>query len=219
MYRLYSKTRPLAAFITDTENSKDKMIHEIDKARIQQAVRIILEAIGENPDRAGLVGTPDRIARMYEEIYRGYQPEKHPKITTFQNGADGISYDTMITDKGDFYSICEHHLMPFFGRYVFAYIPHPKGKILGLSKIARVVDYHAAKLQIQERLVSDIVKDIEQALGEEYPPLGIALFIEGEHLCKTMRGARKKGKMSCAFLTGVFKENPSARAEFIAATK
>lgn len=191
----------------------------IDKQRVEAAVRELLAAIGENPERLGLKGTPDRIARMYEELFRGYDKTKRPKITTFQNGADGIHYDTMIVDKGDFYSLCEHHIMPFFGRYVFAYIPNPDGRILGLSKIARVVDYHAAKLQIQERLVSDIVGDIAVALGEEYPPLGIALFMEGEHLCKTMRGAKKKGKMSCAYLTGVFRENPAARAEFLAATK
>jgi len=187
----------------------------ITKQQAEDALRALAEYIGEDPNRPGLLGTPDRITRMWAEIFRGYNPLKHPKITTFQNGADGISYDNMILDSGNYYSMCEHHAMPFFGRYVFAYIPNPKGKILGLSKIGRVVDYHAAKLQIQERLVSDIVMDIADALGTENPPLGIALMMEGEHLCKTMRGARKPGKMSTSMLTGVFKEDSSARNEFL----
>ena len=182
--------------------------------KIEKALREILSFIGEDPDRAGLVGTPDRIVRMWREIFRGYDPTQHPKITTFENGMDGIKYDNMIVDSGNYYSMCEHHMMPFFGKYVFAYIPNPKGKIIGLSKIGRVVDYHAAKLQIQERLVSDIVDDITQALGDEYPPLGVALLMEGEHLCKTMRGARKPGKMSTCRLDGIFKE-VAARNEFL----
>lgn len=178
-------------------------------------LRALAQYIGEDPDRPGLLGTPDRIVRMWGEIFRGYDPDKHPKITTFQNGMDGISYDNMILDSGNYYSMCEHHAMPFFGRYVFAYIPNPDGRILGLSKIGRVVDYHAAKLQIQERLVADIVNDIAAALGEEHPPLGIALLMEGEHLCKTMRGARKPGKMSTCQVLGVFKSDISARNEFL----
>lgn len=184
----------------------------------EKLVRDLLIYIGENPDRPGLIGTPDRILRMWREIFRGYDPAQHPRITTFDNGKDGITYDNMIIDKGDFYSMCEHHMMPFFGKYVFAYIPNPKGKIIGLSKIGRVVDYHAAKLQIQERLVSEIVEDIADALGRENPPLGIALFMQGEHLCKTMRGPKKHGQMSCCVLAGIFKDEPQARAEFLNAT-
>lgn len=105
--------------------------------------------------------------------------------------------------------------MPFFGKYVFAYIPHPKGKILGLSKIGRVVDYHSARLQVQERLVADIVDDIEHALGTEYPPLGIALIMQGEHLCKTMRGVKKQGLMSACKLVGEFRDNSAVRSEFM----
>lgn len=191
----------------------------MNKQAIEDAIRVILYEIGEDPQRAGLLGTPDRIARMYKELFRGYTPEAYPKITTFDNGRDGITYDSMITDSGKFYSMCEHHMMPFFGRYVFAYIPHPKGKILGLSKIGRLIDYHSARLQIQERLVSDIVTDVEQILGTEYPALGIALYMEGEHLCKTMRGPKKEGKMSCAYLTGIFKEDEATRAEFYAVTR
>lgn len=185
------------------------------KNKAERAVRSIFEYIGENPDRAGLVGSPERIVRMWGEIFRGYDKSKKPKITTFQNGEDGLVYDNMVIDTGDFYSMCEHHMMPFFGKYWFAYIPNPNGKILGISKIGRVVDYCSARLQIQERLVHDIVEMLQDALGTENPPLGIALVMEGEHLCKSMRGAKKKGKMTSSYLTGVFQEDGHARSEFL----
>lgn len=183
----------------------------------ESLIRDLLHYIGEDPDRPGLIGTPDRIIRMWREIFRGYDPAQHPKVTTFDNGLDGLTYDNMVVDTGNFYSMCEHHMMPFFGRYVFAYIPNPKGKILGLSKIGRVVDYHAARLQVQERLVADIVDDITAALGTDFPPLGVALMMQGEHLCKTMRGVKKPGLMSACRLDGIFKEDNAARAEFFAA--
>lgn len=175
----------------------------------------LLEYIGEDPNREGLKGTPDRIIRMWEEIFRGYDPMQKPKITTFENGKDGLVYDNMVIDEGNFYSMCEHHAMPFFGHYWFAYIPNPKGKILGISKIGRVVDYCAARLQIQERLVSDVVKMLTNALGEENPPLGVAMVMKGEHLCKTMRGVKKKGIMTSSYLEGAFKEDSQVRAEFM----
>lgn len=190
-----------------------------NKQHIEHLVYDLLAAIGEDPERAGLKGTPDRIARMLQELCRGYDLGAKPKITTFDNGLDGIHYDSMVIDRGRYYSLCEHHMMPFFGRYVFAYIPNPNGKIIGLSKIGRVVDWCAARLQIQERLVADVVKEISDALGDENPPLGIALYMEGEHLCKTMRGAKKEGTMSCCHLTGIFREDGQARAEFLATCK
>lgn len=156
---------------------------KISKSGAEAHIRALLSYIGEDPERLGLVGTPDRITRMWREIFRGYDPAQAPKITTFQNGADGLVYDNMVVDTGDFYSMCEHHMMPFFGQYWFAYIPNPKGKILGISKIGRVVDYCSARLQVQERLVSDIVTMLSDALGDDYPPLGIALVMRGEHLC------------------------------------
>ena len=188
-----------------------------DKTNIQieEDIRHILSFIGEDPDREGLKGTPDRIVRMWKEIFRGYDPEQKPKITVFDNGADGIAYDNMVIDEGDFYSMCEHHAMPFFGHYWFAYIPNPKGKILGISKVGRVVDYCAARLQIQERLVRDVVDMLKEALGEEHPPLGIALVMQGEHLCKTMRGVKKKGKMTSSYLWGAFMNDARVRAEFM----
>lgn len=192
------------------------MISKENKERIQKSVRDILLAVGENPDREGLRGTPERIARMCEEIFRGYDPSEKPRITTFRNGSDGITYDDMVVDRGDFYSLCEHHLRTFFGQYVFAYVPNPKGRILGISKVGRVVDYCAAKAQIQERLVHDIIDMLSDALGDENPPLGMALMLKGRHLCKEGRGSRKKGVMTSTFLTGIFRENGDARKEFIA---
>jgi GTP cyclohydrolase IA len=195
------------------------MKKDITKEDAEQAISTLLRFIGEDPEREGLRGTPDRIVRMFAEIYRGYDKSQKPRITTFDNGKDGITYDSMVLDTGGFYSMCEHHAMPFFGRYWFAYIPHPKGKILGISKIGRVVDYCAAKLQIQERLVHDVVTMLADALGNEYPPLGMALVMEGEHLCKTMRGAKKKGTMKSSFLTGVFKTDNQLRGEFLGLIK
>lgn len=185
------------------------------KEEIEQHVKAILSLIGDNPDREGLKGTPERIARMFGEIYRGYDSAQKPKITTFANGTDGITYDSMVIDEGDFYSMCEHHAMPFFGKYWFAYIPNPKGRILGISKIGRVVDYCSAKLQVQERLVKEIVDTLADALGAEYPPIGLALVMEGEHLCKTMRGAKKRGKMRSCYYVGEFKTNAETRNSFL----
>ncbi len=181
----------------------------------QRIVREFLAYIGEDPDREGLKGTPDRIVRMCKEIFRGYDPKQKPKVTTFPNGQDGIEYSDMVVDKGDFYSLCEHHCRTFFGEYWFAYIPNPKGRILGISKIGRVVDYCASKLQVQERLVHEVVDMLAEALGDEYPPLGMAMVMRGRHMCKESRGARKKGVMTSSYLTGVFMEDPALRAEFM----
>ena len=182
---------------------------------IEDHIRRMLEYIGEDPNREGLIGTPDRIVRMWKEIFRGYDPSQKPKITTFDNGKDGIVYDNMVIDQGDFHSNCEHHCVWFWGKYWFAYIPNPKGKILGISKIGRVVDYCSARLQIQERLVHDIVDMLKEALGSEYPPLGIALVMKGHHSCKEFRGAKKKGIMTSSYLEGAFKNDPQVRAEFM----
>ena len=182
---------------------------------IEDHIRRMLEYIGEDPNREGLIGTPDRIVRMWKEIFRGYDPLQKPKITTFDNGKDGIVYDNMVIDQDDFHSNCEHHCVWFWGKYFFAYIPNPKGKILGISKIGRVVDYCSARLQIQERLVHDIVDMLKEALGSEYPPLGIALVMKGHHSCKEFRGAKKKGIMTSSYLDGAFKEDAQVRSEFM----
>lgn len=187
----------------------------ITEKTAKQHIRELFEYIGENPDREGLADTPERMLRMFKEIFRGYDPKQKPKITTFQNGADGIVYDSMVVDKGDYYSLCEHHARTFFGEYVFAYIPNPKGKILGISKIGRVVDYCSSRLQIQERLVHDVVDMLTESLGKENPPLGMALVMRGRHMCKESRGSRKKGEMVSSCLTGIFQTDPATRNEFM----
>lgn len=184
----------------------------ISQKQAEQHIFELLEYIGEDPTRIGLIGTPDRIIRMWKEIFRGYDPEQRPKVTTFPNGEDGLSYCDMIVDTGNFYSMCEHHAMPFFGKYWFAYIPEQNGKIIGISKVARVIDYCAARLQIQERLATDIVSEINKALGDG--DHSIAILLKGEHLCKTMRGVKKKGYMSSQALTGQFKNDSGKIAEF-----
>jgi len=179
---------------------------------IEDNIKRIFEYIGENPNREGLLDTPHRIVKMYGEIFRGYKLEAAPIITVFNND---MHTDQMVIDSGKYYSMCEHHMMPFFGEYWFAYIPHPNGKILGLSKIGRVVDYCAARLQVQERLVNDVIAMLSKALGEENPPLGMALIMRGTHLCKTMRGARKDGTMTASCMTGCFRDDAVCRQEFL----
>jgi GTP cyclohydrolase I len=194
---------------------KDRKLF-IKDAKLQKVVRDIFVAIGEDPNREGLQDTPKRVVNMWKEIFRGYDPFLQPKVTTFNNGSDGLTYDQMVTDEGKFYSQCEHHMAPFFGKYYFAYIPHPKGKILGLSKVARVVDYFSAKLQIQERLVQEIVEYLWTALCEDtkYKPIGMALLMNGTHMCKCMRGVKKEGTMKSVELKGAFKDDSKTREEF-----
>ena len=184
---------------TITTNTKD----------IERAIRTLLSAIGEDPDREGLVGTPDRIARMYKELFRGYDESQKPKITTFANDMESTD---IVFDSGDYYSMCEHHMMPFFGKYYFAYIPRMDGRILGISKVARVVNYCSARLQLQERLARDIVNMLTDALDGKVD--GMAIVLKGTHLCKTMRGVRNNGKMTVAHLSGVFRDDAHARNEF-----
>ena len=187
----------------------------ITKQQAREHIVDLLEYIGEDPTREGLQETPDRMLKMFEEIFRGYNPARKPTITTFNNGRDGIIYDDMIIDHGDFYSLCEHHCRTFFGEYFFAYIPNTKGRLLGLSKIGRVVDYCSSRLQIQERLARDIVSMLLEALGTENPPQGIALVLKGRHMCKESRGARKQGYMISSCLLGDFRDDPATRAEFM----
>ena len=184
---------------TITTNTKD----------IESAVRTLLIAIGEDPNREGLVGTPDRIARMYREIFRGYDRSQKPRITTFAND-EGT--EQMIFDSGDYYSMCEHHMLPFFGKYYFAYIPKRNGRILGISKIARVVGYCAARLQLQERLAEQVLDMLSDALGNDVQ--GMAIVMKGQHMCKSMRGAKNAGLMSVAVLRGLFKQDANLRMEF-----
>lgn len=185
------------------------MKRDISRDEAEKAIKTLLSYIGENPDREGLKGTPDRIIRMWDEIFRGYDKDKIPRITTFPNEEKETD---IVFDSGDYYSMCEHHVLPFFGKYYFAYIPSPDGRILGISKIARVIDYCAARLQLQERLAIDIIKMLDAALNGK--ALGFAIVMRGQHLCKTMRGVRNKGKMTVSHFTGVFKDDPDKRNEF-----
>ena len=182
---------------------------EITREDAEKALQTLLSYIGEDPSREGLKGTPDRIIRMWDEIFRGYDPSKKPKITTFENEEHSVE---MVFDSGDYYSMCEHHVLPFFGQYYFAYIPSPNGRILGISKVARVVGYCAARLQLQERLAIDIVKMLNDALDGK--ALGFAIVMKGQHLCKSMRGVRNNGKMTVSCFTGIFKNNSDKRNEF-----
>ena len=185
------------------------MTKDIKREDAEKALQTLLSYIGEDPSREGLKGTPDRIIRMWGEIFRGYDPSKKPKITTFEN--DEHSTD-MVFDSGDYYSMCEHHVLPFFGKYYFAYVPSPDGRILGISKIARVVGYCAARLQLQERLAIDVVKMLDDTLDGKV--LGFAIVMKGQHLCKTMRGVRNKGKMTVSHFTGIFKDDSEKRNDF-----
>jgi GTP cyclohydrolase I len=175
----------------------------------ENAIRYVLDRIGEDPDREGLKGTPKRIVKSWKELFKGYDLKKKPKITTFNNGKDGITYDEMVIDSGDFTSFCEHHWLPFRGHYWFAYIPDKK--IIGLSKVARIVDYYSSRLQIQERLVKDIVDEIEKVAQ----PKGIALVMKAEHMCKSIRGIKVKGEMTTSEVRGMFRTEPAVRAEFM----
>lgn len=190
-----------------------------NKETKEDIIKDLLINIGEDIERPGLKETPKRVVKMWAEIFRGYDNAARPKVSVFKNGSDGLVYDQMVVDTGDFYSHCEHHMVPFFGTYWFGYIPHPEGNIIGLSKVARLVDYHAARLQIQERLVNDIVEDIwNELIRDGRTPIGMGLIMEGEHLCKTMRGARKKGTMTTTKLKGNFLERQSVRDEFLKKT-
>lgn len=176
---------------------------------IECAIKTLIRAIGEDPDREGLKGTPDRIIRMFKELFRGYDESQKPKITTFENED---KFSDIVFDSGDYYSMCEHHILPFFGKYYFAYIPSSKGRILGISKVARVVSYCAARLQLQERLAKNIIEMLSKALDDKAE--GFAIMMRGKHLCKTMRGVKNDGLMTVTYFTGVFGNNVDLRNEF-----
>ena len=179
----------------------------VDKGRIEKAVREILEAIGEDPDRDGLVRTPVRMADMYEEIFSGlhHDPSEHLTVT-FEADHDEM---VMVRDI-PVHSLCEHHLIPFVGRAHVAYIPGADGRITGLSKIARLVDGFAKRPQVQERLTTQIADTIDEVLN----PKGVLVVIEAEHLCMSMRGVKKPGSLTItSAVRGLFKTNPATRAE------
>jgi len=181
----------------------------IDKERIKAAVRELLIGIGEDPDREGLLETPDRVARMCEEISAGLHQDPKSVVKVFQEE----NHEEMVMVKDiPIYSICEHHLLPFIGVAHVVYIPR-KGKILGLSKLARIVDIIARKPQLQERLGSEVANVIMESIN----PLGVAVVVEAEHLCMTMRGIKKAGsKTVTSALRGIIKTDARTRAEVMA---
>jgi GTP cyclohydrolase I len=179
----------------------------VDLARVELAVREVLLAIGEDPDRDGLRDTPARVARMYAETCAGLHedPRVHLKVTFDEN------HDEMIMVRDiPMYSQCEHHLIPFIGVAHVAYIPNEDGRITGLSKLARLVDGYAKRPQVQERLTAQVADAIDEVLA----PRGVLVVIEAEHLCMSMRGVRKPGASTVtSAVRGLFRTDPSARAE------
>lgn len=184
----------------------------MEREKIEKAVRDILEAIGEDPDREGLVETPKRVAAMYEEIFSGLSddPKKHIKVFTEKDNDEIV-----VVRDIPLYSMCEHHLLPFVGKAHIAYIPS-EGKVIGLSKLARIVDVFAKRPQLQERLTSQIA----DFLDDELRPLGIAVVIEAQHLCMTMRGAKAAGAITqTSALRGAAKKDARTRAEIMSLLK
>lgn len=179
-----------------------------DLPAITNSVTQILQAIGEDPAREGLVRTPERVARAYQEILGGYQTDPVQLV----NGAlFNVDYDEMVIVKDiEYYSLCEHHMLPFFGKAHVAYVP--KGRVIGLSKIPRIVDMFAHRLQVQERMTQQIAEFIQEVIN----PWGVGVVIEGQHLCMMMRGIKKEqAKMTTSAMLGGFRKRLETRMEFL----
>jgi GTP cyclohydrolase I len=182
---------------------------QVDIATTKALISNLLKAVGEDPEREGLRNTPDRVARMYTELLSGYNTDPERII----NGAlFNINYDEMVLVRDiEFYSLCEHHMLPFLGRAHVAYLP--AGKVIGLSKIPRIVDMYARRLQVQERMTRQIADLIQTALE----PQGVAVVVEGMHLCAMMRGVKKHdARMTTSAMHGAFRANLATRQEFLA---
>jgi len=189
-----------------TSSARDEK--DFDLPVIANAISEILKAVGEDPSREGLARTPDRVARAYQEILAGY----HTDPVQLVNGAlFNVDYDEMVIVKDiEYYSLCEHHLLPFFGKAHVAYVP--KGKVIGLSKIPRIVDMFAHRLQVQERMTQQIAEFIQEAIN----PWGVGVVIEGQHLCMMMRGIKKEqAKMTTSAMLGGFRKRLETRMEFL----
>jgi GTP cyclohydrolase I len=179
----------------------------VDRGRIESAVRDIIEAIHEDPDREGLQGTPSRVARMYAEVFAGLREDP---LELLRTGFDEDHHEMVIARDVPFYSMCEHHFLPFFGMAHIGYIP--QGRVAGISKLARLIDVFARRPQLQERLTSQIA----DALVQGIKPMGAGVVIEAEHLCIMMRGVRKPGsRIVTSANRGVFLKNATTRAEFL----
>jgi GTP cyclohydrolase I len=181
----------------------------VDTTRIEAATHDILEAVGEDPQRDGLLNTPHRVARMYTELLSGYRTDPAKLI----NGAVfDVEYDDMVIVRDiEFSSLCEHHMLPFIGHAHVAYIP--RGKVIGLSKIPRIVDMFAQRLQVQERMTRQVANFINEVLD----PRGVAVVVEGKHMCSMMRGVHKcDSSMTTSAMLGAFRDNATTRGEFMA---
>src|SRR5512145_1486995 len=182
---------------------------EINFDAIEQAVGQILAAVGEKPEREGLLRTPERVARMYTELLSGYRIDP---IAMVNEALFDVTYDEMVIVRDiEFYSLCEHHMLPFMGRAHVAYMP--KGRVIGLSKIPRIVDMFARRLQVQERMTREIADVLQNTLE----PQGVAVVVEGMHLCAMMRGVKKHdARMTTSAMHGSFRSNLATRQEFLA---
>ncbi len=181
---------------------------DIDGEYIIDAVKGILKAIGEDPLREGLLKTPERVAKAYDELLSGYRTDP---IDLLNEAIFEVSYDEMVIVRDiEFYSMCEHHMLPFLGRAHVAYLP--KGKVIGLSKIPRIVDMFARRLQVQERMTRQIADLVDELLH----PKGVAVVVEGLHLCSVMRGVKKHdARMTTSSMSGAFRNNLPTRQEFL----
>jgi len=212
-YRIAYPNIPFHAIVDKTGPDKDvgwvvfPWEHETGP---EDSIIRMLEYIGENPKREGLVDTPGRVVRSFDQLYRGYKQE--PK-EILSRSFDSQDYDEMIVLKDiDFFSMCEHHMLPFFGKAKVGYVPGPSGRVVGISKLARLVDCFARRLQIQERMT----KQIAQAIQDVLQPVGVGVVVEAQHLCMKARGVEKQNSMmvtSC--LLGAFRDKPEARQEFL----
>jgi GTP cyclohydrolase I len=180
----------------------------LDNERIEDAVRILLDAIGEDPDREGLLRTPGRVAMMYSELLAGYRTDP---IEMVNDAIFEVSYDEMVLVRDiEFYSLCEHHMLPFIGRAHVAYIP--RGKVIGLSKIPRIVDLFARRLQLQERMTRQVADFLQDTLN----PRGVGVVLEGVHMCAMMRGVKKHDvRMTTSAMLGLFRSQLATRQEFL----
>ncbi|MEL3972634.1 GTP cyclohydrolase I FolE [Rossellomorea oryzaecorticis] len=185
---------------------------EVNHSQIEEAVRLILEAIGENPNREGLLDTPKRVAKMYAEVFSGID---HDPKEYFETIFSEDHEELVLVKDIPFYSMCEHHLVPFYGRAHVAYIPR-NGRVTGLSKLARAVESVARRPQLQERITSTVAESIMETLE----PYGVMVVVEAEHMCMTMRGVKKPGSSTVTTaVRGTFKEDAQARNEVLSFIK
>lgn len=198
---------PHTCLVTDSISLPPRQIPAFDQPRAEAAIRELLLAVGEDPERDGLKDTPARVARMYAEVFAGMRMDPEDVLTTTFD----LAHDELVLVRDiEVWSHCEHHLVPFFGKAHVGYIPAPDGRITGLSKLARLVDVYAKRPQVQERLTTQVA----DALQEILTPRGVIVVIEAEHLCMAMRGVRKPGAITTtSAVRGQFKTDKASRAE------